>query len=334
MRLIAVLTLLASPPAPRQRRRPGPSPTRRRPPRRTTAPPVDALPQRHRADGRATPPPRSARPRQRRAVDADPLVGKPAPDFTATAQDGSSVHIAALAGKPRRRLLLPEGRDARLHQGGVLVPRRVEGPREDRRGARRRVGRLARFAQGVRRALEAAVPPRERSGRRHRQEVRRARSRAATSARPSSSAPTATCARSTARWTSRCTRSRCSPISRRRHEQRPSRPRRRRAAARPRRPSPSGSDSARGWTSTRATSAASRRARASPASSPRCTRARRSSSRAAQRRRSPTRRRPSAPRARSASIDPVWIAGGPCARPRRSEGCSRNATIARCPRAA
>jgi peroxiredoxin Q/BCP len=33
-------------------------------------------------------------------TDVDPLVGKPAPDFTATAQDGSSVHIAALSGKP------------------------------------------------------------------------------------------------------------------------------------------------------------------------------------------------------------------------------------------
>jgi thioredoxin-dependent peroxiredoxin len=30
---------------------------------------------------------------------SDPLVGQPAPDFTATAQDGSSVHIAALTGK-------------------------------------------------------------------------------------------------------------------------------------------------------------------------------------------------------------------------------------------
>ena len=30
----------------------------------------------------------------------DPLVGTVAPDFTATAQDGSSVHIAALKGKP------------------------------------------------------------------------------------------------------------------------------------------------------------------------------------------------------------------------------------------
>jgi peroxiredoxin Q/BCP len=30
---------------------------------------------------------------------ADPLVGKAAPDFTATAQDGTSVHVAALKGK-------------------------------------------------------------------------------------------------------------------------------------------------------------------------------------------------------------------------------------------
>lgn len=31
---------------------------------------------------------------------SDPLVGKPAPDFTATAQDGTTVHLAALEGKP------------------------------------------------------------------------------------------------------------------------------------------------------------------------------------------------------------------------------------------
>lgn len=33
------------------------------------------------------------------AAGVDPLLGQPAPDFTATAQDGSSVHIAALNGK-------------------------------------------------------------------------------------------------------------------------------------------------------------------------------------------------------------------------------------------
>jgi peroxiredoxin Q/BCP len=34
------------------------------------------------------------------APDADPLVGQPAPDFTATAQDGTAVRLAALKGKP------------------------------------------------------------------------------------------------------------------------------------------------------------------------------------------------------------------------------------------
>ena len=33
------------------------------------------------------------------AAGADELVGKPAPDFTATAQDGTPVHLAALKGK-------------------------------------------------------------------------------------------------------------------------------------------------------------------------------------------------------------------------------------------
>ena len=33
-------------------------------------------------------------------TDADPLVGKPAPDFTAKAQTGAEVHLAALKGKP------------------------------------------------------------------------------------------------------------------------------------------------------------------------------------------------------------------------------------------
>jgi len=34
------------------------------------------------------------------AASADPLVGQPAPDFTATAQDGTTVHLAAMKGKP------------------------------------------------------------------------------------------------------------------------------------------------------------------------------------------------------------------------------------------
>jgi peroxiredoxin Q/BCP len=47
---------------------------------------------------------KSSQPSSSSAADApdparDELVGKPAPDFTATAQDGSSVHLAALKGK-------------------------------------------------------------------------------------------------------------------------------------------------------------------------------------------------------------------------------------------
>ena len=34
------------------------------------------------------------------STDADPLVGKPAPDFTKTTFDGKEVHLAALKGKP------------------------------------------------------------------------------------------------------------------------------------------------------------------------------------------------------------------------------------------
>jgi peroxiredoxin Q/BCP len=44
----------------------------------------------------ATPPSTSA---PATATASDPIVGQTAPDFTATAQDGTSVHLAALAGK-------------------------------------------------------------------------------------------------------------------------------------------------------------------------------------------------------------------------------------------
>ena len=53
-------------------------------------------------------------------------------------------------GQARRRLLLPEGRDPGLHQGGVLLPRRLAGHREDGRRAHRHLGRHDRLAQGVR----------------------------------------------------------------------------------------------------------------------------------------------------------------------------------------
>jgi peroxiredoxin Q/BCP len=49
----------------------------------------------------STPPAAASAPMVATATTAvDPLVGKPAPDFTAAAQDGTSVHLAALKGKP------------------------------------------------------------------------------------------------------------------------------------------------------------------------------------------------------------------------------------------
>jgi peroxiredoxin Q/BCP len=49
------------------------------------------------APAAVTPPATAAAPAASNA--ADGLVGKPAPDFTATSQDGASVHLAALKGK-------------------------------------------------------------------------------------------------------------------------------------------------------------------------------------------------------------------------------------------
>jgi peroxiredoxin Q/BCP len=64
-----------------------------------TAPAAEAAPAASAAPSAAAPPAMAAEP----APSADPsdsLVGKKAPDFTATAQDGTSVHLAALKGKP------------------------------------------------------------------------------------------------------------------------------------------------------------------------------------------------------------------------------------------
>lgn len=49
------------------------------------------------ASAAVTPP---APPASSAAAAVDPLVGKPAPDFTAPAQNGMTVHIAALKGRP------------------------------------------------------------------------------------------------------------------------------------------------------------------------------------------------------------------------------------------
>jgi thioredoxin-dependent peroxiredoxin len=107
MRLIAVLALLAltacpapAPPVPAPP--PGaPSPT---PPGPQAPPKVDAPAATDSAPAAsATPPATSAGAAAATtagAGDVDPLVGNPAPDFTTNAQDGTSVHIAALKGKP------------------------------------------------------------------------------------------------------------------------------------------------------------------------------------------------------------------------------------------
>ena len=92
-RAIALLTLLAAaacqpPTAPvpgPPTRAPGPTPPGPTPPPRVDAPSTSA----------SAPVSTASAP-----GDADPLVGKPAPDFTTTAQDRTSVHLAALAGKP------------------------------------------------------------------------------------------------------------------------------------------------------------------------------------------------------------------------------------------
>jgi len=100
MRLIAVATLLAltacpapAPPIPS----PPPNAPQPTPPGPQAPPKVEAPAASDSAPTASAAPPASS---AAMPTDADPLVGKPAPDFTATAQDGSSVHIAALTGKP------------------------------------------------------------------------------------------------------------------------------------------------------------------------------------------------------------------------------------------
>ena len=58
-----------------------------------------------------------------------PTAGEPAPDFALADDTGATVRLADLRGRPRRPLLLPEGRHAGLHAPGVRAPRRL-GPIE------------------------------------------------------------------------------------------------------------------------------------------------------------------------------------------------------------
>ena len=52
-------------------------------------------------------------------------AGQPAPDFTLADQDGKPVTLSELQGLPGGALFLSQGRHARLHQGGLRLPRRL-----------------------------------------------------------------------------------------------------------------------------------------------------------------------------------------------------------------
>ena len=78
-------------------------------------------------------------------------VGQPAPDFTLPDQDGDAVSLSSLQGRLGRRVLLPEGRHAGLHDRVVLVPRQLRGLHRRRRRGDRHQQRLRRVAQGLRR---------------------------------------------------------------------------------------------------------------------------------------------------------------------------------------
>ena len=74
-------------------------------------------------------------------------TGEPAPPFSLTDTTGNRVSLAGPGRTGRRSVLLPQGRHAGLHQGGVRLPRRVDGAAAARRGGPRRLARLGRFAR-------------------------------------------------------------------------------------------------------------------------------------------------------------------------------------------
>ena len=86
-------------------------------------------------------------------------VGDPVPDIALPSQSGEEVSLGQFRGRRRRPLLLSQGRDRGLHQGGVLVPRRLRRVRRGRRRCPRRQRRLGRVAPRVRRPASAAVHP-------------------------------------------------------------------------------------------------------------------------------------------------------------------------------
>ena len=93
--------------------------------------------------------PRLRPPRHHGRTDAI-KTGEPAPPFSLTDATGNRVSLADLGRTRRRSLLLPQGRHAGLHQGGVRIPRRVDELRAARRGGPRRLARFGRFARALR----------------------------------------------------------------------------------------------------------------------------------------------------------------------------------------
>ena len=70
--------------------------------------------------------------------------GKAAPAFTLPDANGKTVSLKDFAGKNVILYFYPEGRHARLHEGSVRLPRRLEDPAEARRRRARRLRRQRR----------------------------------------------------------------------------------------------------------------------------------------------------------------------------------------------
>ena len=106
---------------------------------------------------------------------AELTAGQPAPDFTTSDQNGKAAHLADLKGESGSSCtsIQKDETPGCTHEACSFRDSWNE-PSEEGRRDHRRVARHAGFAQGVRRAPQAAVRPRERHRRRHRREVRRA----------------------------------------------------------------------------------------------------------------------------------------------------------------
>ena len=85
-------------------------------------------------------------------------VGAAAPEVVGKDAAGTTVQALGPEGALRGRLLLSEGRDDRLHQGGLRVPRRLRRLRQGGDHHLRRLARQRRQPQGLPRPLPPAVP--------------------------------------------------------------------------------------------------------------------------------------------------------------------------------